>query len=113
MNIVSFAACSSGVSNESRWSTSPDSTGVSHVPHVPSWQEDSTATPASSTTSKIDFPGGTVSVRPDVASSTSNAPASTGSPTSLGVNRSTCNDPAGQPAQRCSTALSSGSGPQE
>jgi len=36
MNIVSLASRSAGVSRESRWSTSPFNTGVSHVPQVPS-----------------------------------------------------------------------------
>jgi len=36
-----------------------------------------------------------------------------GSVSGLATNRSTCSDPLGQVVQRCSTALSSGSGPQQ
>ncbi len=53
------ASRSSWSRTESRWSGTPSRTGVSQVPQVPSWQEDSTPTPASSTTARIDFSGGT------------------------------------------------------
>lgn len=62
--MVSLAACSSVVSTESRWSGIPSSTGVSQVPQVPSWQENSTGTPDSSTTSRMGRSAGTVSVVP-------------------------------------------------
>ena len=55
-------ACSSSSSTESRWSGSPSSTGDSQVPQVPSAHEESTPTPASSTTSRIERSGGTVRV---------------------------------------------------
>ena len=60
-----------GDSTESRCSGRPPSTAVSQVPQVPSVQEESTCTPAASTTSRMDRPGGTVRVSPARASSTS------------------------------------------
>src|SRR5207247_9375585 len=58
----SLAFLPSSSRTESRWSGTPSRTGVSQVPHVPSAQEDSTPTPASSTTDRMDLPGGTVRV---------------------------------------------------
>src|SRR5260370_499209 len=56
------ASRSSWSRTESRWSGIPSSTDVSHVPQVPSAQEDSTPTPASSTTERMDLSGRTVRV---------------------------------------------------
>ena len=91
----------------------PSSTGVSHVPQVPSPHEDSTPTPASSTTERMDWPGRDGEGELARASSTSNASVSTGSVERLGENRSTCRAPFGHAAQRSSTASRSGSGPQQ
>ena len=70
--------------------------------------------PACCTTSNTDLPAGTVRVRPERAS-TSSKGWSAGSPglAGLGANRSRCSAPAGQAAQRCSTAASRPSGPQQ
>ena len=61
------------LSTESRWSGSPSSTRVSQVPQVPSAQEESTPTPASSTTDMIERSGGTVRVSSLRCRTTSNA----------------------------------------
>lgn len=90
--MVSHAARSSSVSSESRCSGSPSSTAVSHVPHVPSRQDESTATPASSSVSRIERSDVTVSVRPDDARLISKVVR--GPVSCTGVNRSTCRDPA-------------------
>ena len=72
----------------------PRATAVSQVPQVPSAHEDSTATPASSTMSRIDRSGGTVrSARSGRARPRRRrcAPARS---TGLAANRSTCRDAA-------------------
>ncbi len=71
--MYSFASRSSSVSSESRWSGVPDSTAVSQVPHTPSRHEESTLIPFSSSASMIDLSGGTVTVTPERATTTSNA----------------------------------------
>ena len=95
----SLASLAPASSTESRWSGMPSSTGVSQVPQVPSRQEDSTPTPASSIASRMDLSGGTVRVRSLCARWTSNASCSTGSVSGLATNRSTCSEPFGQCAQ--------------
>src|SRR6476620_11141945 len=57
----SLAAFSSSSRTESRWLGSPSSTGISQVPQASSAQEDSTPTPASST-SRMERSGGMVRV---------------------------------------------------
>jgi hypothetical protein len=104
---------STSFNTESRWSGSPSSTWVSQVPHVPSAQEDSTPTPASSTTDRIYRCGGTVRVSSLRCRTTSNASLRTGSAWGFGANRSRCSEPDGQPVEFDSTAASSGSGPQQ
>ena len=96
-----------------RWSGTPSRTRVSQVPQVPSRQLDSTATPAARIASSTDVPGSTVIVAPVRASATSNGSSRTGGGTSRGTKRSTCSVRTGHRTHSCSTASSSGPGPQQ
>src|SRR5215469_10982428 len=58
-----FRAFSPGLRTTSRWSISPVNTGVSQVPQLPSLHDDSTNTPASSTTSKAVLLGVRISMK--------------------------------------------------
>jgi DNA-binding IclR family transcriptional regulator len=107
--MTSPASCSAPLSTLSRWSGTPASTPVSHVPHVPSWQDESTVSPAASSACRIDEPAGTRTVRPVCASSTSMS-ASPLASTCLEAKRSRCRLSAGQ---LDSIACNSGSGPQQ
>ena len=114
--MASLHACSSSLNTESRWSGVPSMTAASHVPQIPSRQEPSTLTPASSSTSNTDRLAGTVTVRPErwqTTSKLSRAPDVGWSAPGLAANRSRCNAPVGQDAQAPSTALKRASGPQQ
>lgn len=63
----------SGVSTESRWSTSPSSTFTRHVPHFPSVQPVRMSTPCARAASASDSPAGTSNVISDSGISTRNA----------------------------------------
>src|SRR6516165_10700946 len=114
--MASLHACSSSLNTESRWSGVPSMTAASHVPQIPSRQEPSTLTPASSSTSNTDWLAGTVTVIPErwqTTSKLSRAPDAGWSAPGLAANRSRCKAPAGQDAQAPSTALNRASGPQQ